>query len=359
MKDKIKKIGVIGLLVAFLLPFFEMPTVKAAEEDCTHHLQQYIFLATSVSGYFGNPEYDCANGDFGNDCTFEFNNTGMYPYVFPVPLSNETIRIDSIGEMELYGNRESKSAVYDYWNTYKYILNKELDASDKYYYSGRYSSADYYNRVKNTKVDIFGGYAVLKNSSGKTYSLKYDNYTDYETVTAIMHGKFNELNEDGKIKKTDDANWGDSINPTEKTKMTLQQVFDKTNTTGLKNTFALAELSNNKYTSVSLYHGKDFRESLEYLTNNIEQAKEDGLVDVYSGDNYINLHIQREYTLTALNSLNYGDSSQNKIYSTTQGSITDSYTAYTRARDCTGDDYKSKGCTKKYTQDKHFWMIQS
>jgi len=44
MKKILKKIGVIGLALAVLSPFIDIPSAKAAEESCTTHLQNYLFL---------------------------------------------------------------------------------------------------------------------------------------------------------------------------------------------------------------------------------------------------------------------------------------------------------------------------
>ncbi len=43
MKKLLKKIGVLGLIIAILAPFIELPTVNAAE-GCTNHLQNYLWL---------------------------------------------------------------------------------------------------------------------------------------------------------------------------------------------------------------------------------------------------------------------------------------------------------------------------
>lgn len=43
MKKLLKKIGVLGLIIALFAPFIELPTVNAAE-GCTNHLQNYLWL---------------------------------------------------------------------------------------------------------------------------------------------------------------------------------------------------------------------------------------------------------------------------------------------------------------------------
>ena len=54
MKNILKKIGVFGIILAMVIPFIEMPQVKA-EGDCTTHLQNYLFLdVDSLESYGGN-----------------------------------------------------------------------------------------------------------------------------------------------------------------------------------------------------------------------------------------------------------------------------------------------------------------
>lgn len=56
MKKIIKKIGVLGIIIAMVIPFLEMPSVKA-EEDCTTHLQNYLFLDVDSLGSYGGSGY--------------------------------------------------------------------------------------------------------------------------------------------------------------------------------------------------------------------------------------------------------------------------------------------------------------
>ena len=43
MKNILKKLGVLGLIVAVLAPFIELPKVNAAETNCAKHLQNYMW----------------------------------------------------------------------------------------------------------------------------------------------------------------------------------------------------------------------------------------------------------------------------------------------------------------------------
>ena len=47
MKKLLKKIGVLGLIIAILAPFIELPTVNAAE-GCNNHLQNYLWLDMNI-----------------------------------------------------------------------------------------------------------------------------------------------------------------------------------------------------------------------------------------------------------------------------------------------------------------------
>ena len=56
MKNILRKIGVIGIIIAMLAPFIELPVVKAANEECTGHtVMQLLFLdiATTTNDFNG------------------------------------------------------------------------------------------------------------------------------------------------------------------------------------------------------------------------------------------------------------------------------------------------------------------
>ena len=47
MKNMLKKLGVIGIIVAILIPFTELPVVNAEDGDCKNYLQNYLFIDTA------------------------------------------------------------------------------------------------------------------------------------------------------------------------------------------------------------------------------------------------------------------------------------------------------------------------
>ena len=82
MKNILKKIGVIGIIIAMLAPFVEMPVVKAATQTCTDHtVMQYYFA-------------DVTNGDHWKQYTSNSGYTTytIYPYLFSQE-SGKTINI--------------------------------------------------------------------------------------------------------------------------------------------------------------------------------------------------------------------------------------------------------------------------
>lgn len=55
MKNILRKIGVIGIIIAMLAPFIELPVVKAANEECTDHtVLQYYFLDVASGGSYND-----------------------------------------------------------------------------------------------------------------------------------------------------------------------------------------------------------------------------------------------------------------------------------------------------------------
>ena len=82
MKNILKKIGVIGIIIAMLAPFVEMPVAKAATETCTDHtVMQYYFADVTNGDYW--KQYTSTNG---------YTTYTIYPYLFPEE-SGKTIKI--------------------------------------------------------------------------------------------------------------------------------------------------------------------------------------------------------------------------------------------------------------------------
>ena len=83
MKNILKKIGVIGIIIAMLAPFVEMPVAKAAEtQTCSDHtVMQYYFADVTNGDYW--KQYTSTNG---------YTTYTIYPYLFPEE-SGKTIKI--------------------------------------------------------------------------------------------------------------------------------------------------------------------------------------------------------------------------------------------------------------------------
>ena len=56
MKNIIKKIGLIAVLIALVLPFVKLPVAKA-DTNCSTHLQNYLFLDFDSLGHYGGDGY--------------------------------------------------------------------------------------------------------------------------------------------------------------------------------------------------------------------------------------------------------------------------------------------------------------
>ena len=90
MKNLLKKLGVLVLLISVLAPFVELP-VKAATENCKSYLQNYLFMSHgAASTTFHELAESSKEGGYKTFTSF--------PYSFPELRDGETLTIESIEE---------------------------------------------------------------------------------------------------------------------------------------------------------------------------------------------------------------------------------------------------------------------
>ena len=159
MKKIIKKLGVIGLALAVLIPFMDLPKVKAANDDCQYHLQNYLFLDVNQFSYGNFLEgYTSSNG---------YRTVTQFPFEFPdnaVVLNYEYNNIDN-------GDSDTFVAAYD--------GTSKLSQNASRFYSG---------------TRLYGQSFVKTNTVGK-----------YSTNTILVHGQWARVDDNFRAI---DSDWG-------------------------------------------------------------------------------------------------------------------------------------------------------
>lgn len=196
MKNILKKIGVIGIIIAMLAPFVEMPVAKAATETCTDHtVMQYYFADVTNGDYW--KQYTSTNG---------YTTYTIYPYLFPEE-SGKTIKILNTKVLDIETGStptsENGMTLEKFWSDVELLQRSDFQKSgddlsgtyvskDKSDYrvvkilhgiwgrdtNGSYESVDWTNipTIKNdflnyTVQDIFGNNSGITVSSARFLGL--------------------------------------------------------------------------------------------------------------------------------------------------------------------------------------------
>lgn len=135
MKNMLKKIGVIGIVIAMLAPFVEMPVVKAAEtQTCSDH--------TVLQYYFA----DVTNGDSWD----HYTGTGYVTYtIFPFTFPNESGKTVKILNTKMLNIETGNTVTSDngitlanFWSDVKSLQNTENYQISGNEIAGKYISKD-------------------------------------------------------------------------------------------------------------------------------------------------------------------------------------------------------------------------
>lgn len=259
MKKLLKKIGVLGLIIAILAPFIELPTVNAAE-GCTNHLQNYLWLDMNI--FEGGKGKTFMEG-YAQDAVSE---TGVkiggyltytnFPYAFKSE-DNHDIKIRSVDNNNLMDT--------DSYNSYWTAFNK-ITAS-----------------LATDELDPkIGGTLVTEH--------KLNNYVD---DTILLHGVWARYGSEGK---PEESNWKKNIKEGEKN--SLQKVIEDIKE---KKPEKASEADNLLKAMTIKFSAADFAENIfyhekissliEYFQKNVDEG-----YNVW-GKGYIPLQIIRTLTL--------------------------------------------------------------
>ena len=148
MKNILKKIGVFGIIIAMIIPFVELPIVNAEGENCSIHLQNYLFLDVDSVGYYEDGYSTYAN----------------FAYTFPRNNGNITI-------LDVKGNLVTSDKQLA---TYDGLYSLAMSANTSGYYS------------KGSTKDAEGKIFV----SGSSY--------DFADATTLIHASWGKYDENGK-----------------------------------------------------------------------------------------------------------------------------------------------------------------
>lgn len=155
MKKIIKKLGVIGLALAVLIPFMDLPKVKAANDDCQYHLQNYLFLDENGL-YSGN---ESGNTILDTYSTNGYQTVTRFPFEFP-----DNAEIVSVKEIPL-----SADKISEYVTLHNAAITRDIATSKYQSYKGS---------------NIYGN-AFVDSPSGNS---------NYNTRTILLHGQWKRTN---------------------------------------------------------------------------------------------------------------------------------------------------------------------
>ena len=94
MKNILKKIGVLGVIAAIILPFVELPKANAATECTDHTIQQYMFLDINTGSYWKH--YTRSEG---------YATYTSYANLFPQG-TNQVVNVKRVNVMNTFSNKK-------------------------------------------------------------------------------------------------------------------------------------------------------------------------------------------------------------------------------------------------------------
>ena len=296
MKNILKKIGIIAIIIGVLSPFITLPNVEAATEECDYYLNQYLFL--DVFNGAGITTYQVGNGkDIGK------RNFTNFIYNFPTLLSGETLEITKHEKVDL----SSTNGLKEYYEAYGLF----------------YGDDRVLDRWETIDIDIFG--AWVENSNG------------YENVTTLVHGKWAHDGEDEEDREVQTSVWPDFEDEDDFIEQTIQYAIEESREdVKLDNVLGGASLYEDRNTEYFELAKSTLRSDLETFMEILIYDYNSGsssatsytnnyLVQGENNETYFNLNILREIDFSDLKLLKYGY--EGKVLSTKEDSIKNSYLA--------------------------------
>ena len=175
MKNILKKLGVLGLIVAVLAPFIELPKVNAAETNCQKHLQNYMFLDANFFS-LNSENKTFLEGYSSSTTAGGYLTYTVFPYAF-VDNSSTTTKVNWIETNNFGGNTGEVSDLDTYWT----LANHKNDKNEIY---AEVESSSYY--AQNINI----GSVFIKDTSHKGGT--------YVDNAIIFHGVWSSFDKDGK-----------------------------------------------------------------------------------------------------------------------------------------------------------------
>lgn len=292
MKNILKKIGLIAIIVGVLSPFITLPSVNAATEECKYYLNQYLFLDTFVGS-------EIEVYELGGKKEIGKRNFTNFMYIFEPPVANERIEIVNSGNVDL----SRGSGLEEYYNAYSLIYGDEKKI----------------DHTQFRKIPQFGAWVKTE---------------DYENVTTIVHGKWandNTDSQDYRIAQT--SSWPDFDDFEDFEDETIQYYIgdDVKLFTRLGGATLEPDGNKEKFGLPRGTYSYNFETYLDKIISDYNSGNKDSYGDNYlikdNNETYFNINILREIEITDLEDLTYGY--EGKVLSTTntENQVTKSYEA--------------------------------
>ena len=259
MKNMLKKIGVIGIIIAMLAPFVEMPVAEAATQTCSDH--------TVLQYYFA----DVTNGDSWKHYTEDgYATYTIFPYTFPEE-TGKSIKILKTQLLNVVSDSntsaENTITTANFWSDVKSLENTKT-----YQISGNEIAGNYLTKDKSD-------YKVSKLLHGiwaKESATSYEK-ADWEKAT---------VDDDGNYRETYLLNHS------------IQKIFSKDETT--------ITVSSARYLNSNYVFGSADEKTLDEYFENLVSKDNDEYVKDAEGEKVFALRVNRKISSSTLNSKYFG-----------------------------------------------------
>lgn len=322
MKNILKKIGLIAIIVGVLSPFITLPNVNASTEECRYYLNQYLFLDV-----FGGAEIEVYEN---NDDMIGKRNFTSYIYTFEKPLAGERLEIINHGNVNL----SRQEQLDEYFDAYQIF---------------------YENSTIKERRDIakFGTWAQTADS--------------YENVTTLVHGKW--ANDEDREAVT--STWPKFDDFDDFESQTIHNAIG--DIVNLQVSLGGASLDNGYFGLAS----GEYKRDIEAFMNQVISDYNSGVTNTTSYEDYylttendqvyFNVNILREIDTEDLEEVTFGytdDSGDNWVFSTQEGvgKSTNSYEAFIvnsgkNKTKCTAENncYLNKGSYDYDVDQTYYW----
>jgi len=276
MKNILKKIGLIAIIVGVLSPFITLPNVNAATTSCDYHyhINQYLFLDVFTGSSIDT--YEVENLQSTNEVGKR--NFTNFIYTFPALAEGETLSIVESGSVDLM----NEQGFEDYYKAYKELIN-------------------YNTENKRRQYPLFGDWIE------RDY--------EFETITTLVHGRW--AREDGFVDEEEVENsvWKPFKSESNFKNATIQNaIANSDENVTLLSKFGGASYNRNTYTFEALTN--NYNRDAKAFINQVITDYNDGITNTISFNErylvsesnvmYFNMNIDRRISKSDLEKLNYG-----------------------------------------------------